>query len=111
MTQLLNVIEDWTCAIESGMSVDVIYLDFSKAFDRVPHACLISKLSSYGIDGLLLKWIKDFLDNRRHHIRVRGSYFITGPMSLVVFLRVVFWDSSCSLYNYVNDLSEVVTSS
>ena len=40
---------------------DVIYLDFSKAFARVPHARLISKLSGYGIDGLLLKWIDDFL--------------------------------------------------
>ena len=57
--------EDWTCAIECGKSVDVIYLDFSKAFDCVPHACLISKLSGHGIDGLLLKWIDDFLTDRK----------------------------------------------
>ena len=40
VTQLINVMEDWTHAIECGKSVDVIYLDYSKAFDRVPHACL-----------------------------------------------------------------------
>ena len=39
----------------------MIYLNFSKAFAHVPHARLISKLSGYGIDGLLLKWIDDFL--------------------------------------------------
>ena len=52
VTQLINVMKDWTHAIECGKSVDVIYLDYSKAFDRVPHARLISKLLGYGIDGV-----------------------------------------------------------
>ena len=60
MTQLINVMEDWTHAIECGKSVDLIYLDYSKAFDRVPQAHLIYNLLGYGIDGILLKWIKDF---------------------------------------------------
>ena len=55
VTQLLKVLEDWTVAIDSGKSVDVIYLDFQKAFDRVPHNRLLSKLRSYGIVGNLFK--------------------------------------------------------
>ena len=44
-----KVLEDWTVAIDSGKSVDVIYLDFQKAVDRVPHNRLLSKLiRSYG---------------------------------------------------------------
>ena len=48
VTQLLKVLEDWTTAIDLGQSVDVIYLDFQKAFNRVPHNWLLSKLRSYG---------------------------------------------------------------
>jgi len=65
--------EDWTCALEMGCSVDILYLDFQKAFDWVPHRCLFSKLSSYGIDGILLDWIRDFLNHWRQRVNVRGS--------------------------------------
>ena len=51
-----------------------MYLDYSKAFDCGPHARLISKLLGCGIDGILLKWIKDFLTNWKQLICVRGSY-------------------------------------
>ena len=54
-------------------SVNVIYLDFSEEFDHVPHACLVSKLSGYGIDGLSLKWIDDFLRDWKR-VCVRDSY-------------------------------------
>ena len=47
--QLLNVIDSWTKALDRGESVDVVYLDFMKAFDTVPHKRLIGKLKSYGI--------------------------------------------------------------
>ena len=62
--------EDWTNVIDSGASVDVIYLDFQKAFDHVPHGRLWSKVKSYGTEGSILRWIQDFLSKgRRVHIR------------------------------------------
>jgi len=51
VTQLLNVMEDWTESMESDGSVGVIYLDFKKPFDRVPHNRLLSKLKCYGLGG------------------------------------------------------------
>jgi len=45
-------------SIDSGIAVDAIYLDFAKAFDKVPHERLLYKLEKYGIKGQLLKWIK-----------------------------------------------------
>ena len=50
----------WTKAIDNRMNVDKIYLDFSKAFDSVPHQRLLTKLKCYGIDGDILAWITDF---------------------------------------------------
>ena len=62
--------EDWTAIMESGESVDVIYLDFKKAFDRVPHNRLISKLKCYGLGGKLVDWICHFLANRKQRVRI-----------------------------------------
>ena len=49
-----------TCidAVVQNLTVDAVYLDFSKAFDSVPHRRLLGKLESYGIGGALLEWIK-----------------------------------------------------
>jgi len=55
--------EDWTSALEMGCLVDIVYLDFQKAFDCVPHRHLLSKLIWHY--SILLDWIKDFLNCRR----------------------------------------------
>ena len=66
VTQLPNVMEDWNSTLEMGYSVHIVYLgDFQKAFDHVPHRCLLLKLSSYGINGILLNRVGDFLTCRR----------------------------------------------
>ena len=54
ITQLLVCMEEWTNMIENGMCFDVIYTDFSKAFDSVPHERLFIKLESLGIKGDIL---------------------------------------------------------
>ncbi|XP_065665615.1 uncharacterized protein LOC136087036 [Hydra vulgaris] len=55
-------------SLDVGIPVDVILLDFAKAFDTVPHKRLLAKLKAYGFDGLILKWIKAFLENRRQRV-------------------------------------------
>ena len=73
VTQLLESIEKWTEMIEQGYSVDVVYLNFQKAFDTVPHQRLMSKIYNYGIRGNVLTWIEDFLKSRRQRV-VLNSY-------------------------------------
>ena len=63
-SNLLESIRDWSIALNRRQSVDVIYIDFRKAFDSVSHPKLIIKLVSAGISGNLLNWIKAFLTNR-----------------------------------------------
>ena len=60
--------------MENGMNVDTVYLDFSKAFDKVDHQIIIEKLKILGIGGKILKWIKSFLLNRNQRVIVNGFW-------------------------------------
>ena len=66
--------EVWTKALDTGTPTDIIYTDFSKAFDKVSHNKLFFKLQSLGIKGNLLQGIKDFLTNRRQRVRVHHEF-------------------------------------
>jgi hypothetical protein len=68
--QLLAALDKWSADLDKGIPTDVLYLDFQKAFDTVPHIKLCTKLETYGICGNLLAWIKDFLSERRQKVRV-----------------------------------------
>ena len=72
-TQLLTSLHHWQKALDSSIPVDVIYMDFRKAFDSVPHARLIKKLESYGVQGNLLQWIDSFLTERTQHVNVNNK--------------------------------------
>ena len=72
VTQLLEVIHDWSQALDKASCVDVIYLDYSKAFDSVPHERLLAKLGSYGIDLKVQRWIRNFLLDRTQRVVVNG---------------------------------------
>ena len=61
LSQLLQHTERLLSHIENGENVDVIYLDFSKAFDKVDHTILLNKLERNGVKGKILEWIKSFL--------------------------------------------------
>ena len=54
--------------IGQNLVIDVIYLDYKKAFDSVPHHRLLEKLSKYGIKGKILNWITDFLTGRKQRV-------------------------------------------
>ncbi|KAJ8712619.1 hypothetical protein PYW07_005461 [Mythimna separata] len=71
-TNLATFTEMLTNAIDRGKQVDVIYTDFSKAFDRVPHHILLAKLSAYGITGTLHTWLKSYLERRFFFVAVNG---------------------------------------
>jgi hypothetical protein len=58
-TNLIEFLEVVTSAVDRGESVDIFYLDFSKAFDTVPKERLLVKLKAKGIDGKLLDWLRN----------------------------------------------------
>ena len=73
MTQLLETLEEWTDLLDQNFSIDVIYLDFQKAFDTIPHQRLLSKVHAYGIRGKVNEWIRNFLLNRRQRVVLNNS--------------------------------------
>ena len=71
LTNLLETFEEITGNLDRGNGVDIVFLDYQKAFESVPHRRLLSKLSSYGIGGNILKWIQEFLCGRTQYVAVR----------------------------------------
>ena len=81
LTNLLTVLEDWTKSLDEGEGLDVIYLDYRKAFDKVPHRKLIFKLQSIGVPGGVVRWIESFLKDRRMKVSVGGSESRWAPVT------------------------------
>ena len=75
LTNLLVFMEEVTNYIDSGYNADVIslYLDFQKAFDKVPHKRLATKLAAHGIGDELLRWIVNWLSDRRQRAVLNGQ--------------------------------------
>jgi hypothetical protein len=72
-TNLLTFQEEITRCIDENVPVDVFYLDFAKAFDKVPHGRLIVKLESKGISGNVKNWIENWLADRTQKVLVEGE--------------------------------------
>jgi len=102
VTQLLITIELWTELLDTGVPLDVIYLDFKKAFDSVPHKRLLSKLDAYGIGNAIKEWIKSFLllVNQKQRVTVNGIMSswsevlsgifqgsVLGPKLVIIFIN------------------------
>jgi hypothetical protein len=72
-TQLILTSHDFAKALDQGKQVDAIVMDFSKAFDKVPHERLLHKCEYYGIKGNTLKWIRAFLSGRTQRVILDGE--------------------------------------
>lgn len=74
-TQLVATVQDLASNTSNGNQIDVILLDFAKAFEKVPHRRLLHKLNFYGIRGCTLQWIESFLTDKKQRVLVEGLSF------------------------------------
>ena len=107
LTNMLCFLEEITKWIDVGSPVDIIYLDFQKAFDKVPHQRLLLKLKAHGIEDSITDWIEQWLTDRRQRVVVDGEVsnwksVLSGVpqgsvLGLILFLI------------YINDLDDSIT--
>ena len=74
INQLIYISDQIYKSLEEGVDVCVVYLDVSKAFDKIWHDGLIFKLKQYGISGTLLAWLIDYLKDRQQRVVINGNY-------------------------------------
>ena len=116
VTQLIECLFDWTLNYDLGAQTDVIYLDFAKAFDTVPHQRLLLKLRNAGIRGKALNWIAAFLTNRRQRVMLRNGTSgwrrvksgvpqgsILGPLLFLVYVNDIPDEIECMAKMFADD--------
>jgi hypothetical protein len=128
-SQVVTVCQDIADSLDEGVRTDAIIIDFSKAFDLVPHDRLLTKISETGIDVRVVKWIKEFLLGRSQRVRVDGQLSeevrvtsgvpqgsVLGPLLFLSYINDIWrniesnirlFADDCIIYRRINDSADV----
>ena len=116
LTNLLEYLSFVSEYVDKGVPVDVIYLDFQKAFDKVPHKRLISKVCAHGVQGNISKWIESWLSDREQRVVLSGSFSewtrvtsgvaqgsVLGPLLFILYINDIDDSVSSRLLKFADD--------
>ena len=105
-TNLIEFMDQITRWTDEGNSVDIVYLDFSKAFDKVDHGMLMEKLIAAGVGGKLWSWLKNWLSGRKQRVIVNGQCSGWLPVESGVPQGTVLGGPLFTVYN--KDIDEII---
>ena len=116
LTNLLKFLEEVTAYVDEGSPVDVLYLDFSKAFDKVPHKRLVNKVKAHGIGNTIWRWIEAWLSDRSQRVVINGHASgwatvtsgvpqgsVLGPTLFVIYINDIDDGITSSLLKFADD--------
>ena len=120
--QLICTYSDIVKMVDQGKIVDLVFFDYAKAFDSVPHNVLLEKLQMIGIQGSMLQWIRRFLTGRLMRVKVSGVLSravpvtsgvpqgsVLGPILFLIFVNYVTSNVTCDYKIFADDIKLYVS--